>query len=394
MKYLLIAAILFSALALAACTGPHATSSGGAPPASSPRVAVQTSPPAAGEPLTGASLSLLMQLVPPDHLSYFTYSAPPVLTTYKDQTIPSREASLKEKMDWWSGFQDYVVAGYSYPGVTDIWGFEDVDLQGMLVAYYQSNWAISVFSGGFDLGKFRAKLISYGYAEEKYRGFSLYSGIPPLDSPATPSLRDFFPRAFGVVDVVKTATDQTSLIIMSYPTAQRDAGQAKAIIQSSLQAFADRSSLAYKEGGVAALGGSLGRVGAAFVGKTAELGLESRLQMLPADKSSGLVGPGKLGAFNELAIAVRGKGEIVEFTLTYGNASAAGANVPVLRQRLSQGMSVVTNRALTTFWTVQNVAAEGPYLKATVNLIPQSNGAFLKFNSFIFTQDYLFLTPN
>ena len=393
MKYLYLIAILVSALSLAACAGQARTSTVQAPPASSSNAASQTSLPVSREPLTAASLSLLMQLVPPDHLSYLTYCAPPVLTTYQNQAIPTRGASLKEKMDWWSGFQSYVVASYSFPTVADIWGFEAVDLQGMLTAWYQGNGSISVFSDGFDLAKFRAKMISYGYAEEKYLGFSLYSGLPPLDSPATPSLRDFFPRAFGVVDVVKTATDQTSLIIMANPAAGGEVEQAKSAVQTALQAFKGKTSLAYQDGGVADLAASLGRVGAALVGKAAGLGFDSRLEAMPAESRAALSGPGKLGAFNELAIATRGKGEVMEFTLTYGSASAAAANVSALQQRLNEGMST-TNRALSTFWSVQMVSAEGPYLKATVSLIPQPGGAFIKFNSFIFNQDYLFLTPN
>jgi hypothetical protein len=207
-----------------------------------------------------------------------------------------------------------------------------------------------------------------------------------------PPLSDFFPRAFGIVDVVSTATDRTSLVLMANPTAERDVEKAKTAVESALKAFQDKTSLAYQAGGIAPLADSLGRVGAAFIANPSALSFEP-LQTMTADQRTGFTGPGKLAAYKEVAVATHGKGELLEFTLAYDSPSAASSNTGVLEQRLKQGQSIA-NRALSTLWTVREVKAEGAYLKAEVNLLPLASGKFINFGAMIFSQDYLFLAPD
>jgi hypothetical protein len=77
-------------------------------------------------------LSWLLRVVPPSDNLLITYSDIPTLSAYENQTIPTRQASMREKMNWWNTFAGYVLGGVPFSGLPEVWGFDEVDFVGIL----------------------------------------------------------------------------------------------------------------------------------------------------------------------------------------------------------------------------------------------------------------------
>jgi len=283
-------------------------------------------------PSLGANASPLVWLLHavPAAADMIMFSDIPALSTYEGQAIPSRQASMQEKMEWWSTFQRYALGGIPYNGLPELWGFDGVDAQGLLT---------------------------------------------------------FWP--------MKVDGDTVNLIIMSGQSGD-DPLRAKANIEAVLKAYHDKTTLAYGSGGITALADSLGKVGSAFI--TTRSDLEETWQRMDAAQKDNLktaIGPGELDPYNEFAITYRKEGDspLLEFVLAYDSAAAAEANTETLRVRLSEARSVGYHAPLTDLWTVRYVTAEGRFLRATVELIPQENGNTIYLAGMIYLPDYWFLLP-
>jgi hypothetical protein len=253
-------------------------------------------------PLPATPLSWLLRVVPSGKVKHLMYNDVPALSAYQNQAIPSRQASMEKKRDWWSTFQRDILASYSFPGVIDI----SIDIQGMLMVSPQ----MTILGGHLDTAALQEKLKSYQYTEESYLGYPVLSGVPQSTIPVNPPLAEWMPRAFGIIDGIKTNGDIVSIILMS---TNNDVIQAKNAVQYILKSYQDKTTLAYKSGGITALANSLGLVGSAFI--TVDPGLENMLQGIAPEERERYIGPGKLSSYSQLAISFRksGNDSIVEF---------------------------------------------------------------------------------
>ena len=391
----MVAVFLF---ALIGCTPKNPTSptQPGSPASPEQTVTMETNPttlsPSPATALDASPLAWLLRAVPSEQIESLWYSDIPALSAYQNQAIPSRETSPQEKIKWWMTFQRNVLAGSSFPTVTDVWGFDAVDMLGGLTFYRQEYPSVSIFAGHFDIANFREALKAYKYSEESYLGYPLFYGIPQNVFDVRPPLFDFSPRAFSIIEGVKTSGDEVSLIVMAEKFSDVDVTRSKMAVQSVLQAYEDKTALAYSSDGLAALVNSLGRVGSAFIAVDFRVDIP---EWMSAEERASCVGPGKLSPYNQLAITLQKEGDdfVLEFILDYGNSAIAMANAATLESRLREGLSF-TKKPLADLWTVREVKGDGSLLRARVKLIQQPGGTTRNLTAMIFSGDYWFLYPN
>lgn len=345
---------------------------------------------------TASPLNYLLQAVPADNISSLMFNDIPYLSASQNQAIPSRDATPREKIDWWTTFQFYIITNSnSFPTVADVSGFDVVDLEGALTVMYRDQTTLNIYVGHLDITALREKLKPYQYTEESYLGYPIFYGIPQPTLDIGPLMADLSPRAFGVIEGVKTSGDTVSLIIRVNKTSGNDVIKAKNTIQSVLQAYQDKTTLAYRSGGLTALANSLGGVGAAFITEdpNPETGF---LEGMTPEKRESYVGPGKLTPYGRLAIT-QGKDKsdfVIDFILEYDSNATAQSNAETLQKRLSEAQSSIRNKPLSELWTVKEVKTMGPYLHGKVKQIERPNGTTEGLVGMVFAQDYLFLYPN
>jgi hypothetical protein len=336
-------------------------------------------------------LSYLLRVVPAT-VDTIMFSDIPVLSASEGQSIPSRQASQEERVAWWTSFERQLLAVYSAPAIDELWGFRGVDIQGIL------NWPplqTTVLGGMFDTTAFREKMKSYGYNEESYLDYIVISGKPKPIGDLTEQTAGMMPRAYGVIDGMKVDGDTVNLIIMSTQGAGEDVLRVKASVEAMLESYHDKTTLAYMGGGITDLASSLGNVGSAFITKRSDLEeIWQKMDAIQKDKLKKAIGPGELDPYKGFAITYYKEGEsrLLEFVLAYDSAAAAEANTETLRTRLAEAHSILYG-TLSEIWIVRHVTAEGPYLRATVELVSQEGGKAIYLAGMIYAPDYWFLLP-
>jgi len=370
-------------------------------PATSPGKPAQT-------PILGTTpLTWLLQAVSQDTSSYITYHDVRTISAFQKQTIPPREASMQEKAAWWTAIQQYAIAGHSFPTSPEIWGFDDVDQEGSLWIYLGPQ-QLSLVMGKLDTMAFREKMKSYQYIEEDYLGYPVISGTPHYPEPNY-HMDDLLPRAYGVIDGIPTNSGAMNLVIIperrdDYLLLEDEVGEVKTAIQSVIKAYHDKTSLAYQTGGITTLASRMETVGSAILANPNDLQFDEWLdlkglspQQLKEEKAF-YIGPGTLSPYSQVAFTQTkvGSDRIIKFILTYSDSTTARKNVPVLEERLKSGHSLLWNKPLTDYWTVQEVTTDGSYLEATVRINePQpKDGTGYSVGISVFTGDYWFLYPD
>lgn len=348
-------------------------------------------------------ISWLLRTVPSSVTTPLMYNNIPVLSAYEDVTIPARQDSQEEKTEWWRNFERSILYGYSFPGIVELWGFDNVDLQGILTFWTEDSSSLTVLGGTLDTDAFREKMKSHQYVEEEFLGYPVLSGIPSFDD--SPALSDILPRAFGIIKGMEVNGGTVNLILMANRREdclllEDEVNQAKNAIKVALQAYHEKTSLAYQAGGITALASSLGDTGSVFVSSASDLSFQTTvdgLRQQDRDKYKSYIGPGRLNPYEQMAITLKKNGEAtyVTFILVYENQEQASKNIEVLEERLKSAQSVLQNKALSEYWTVQEVYTEGPYLQAIVKVNqPQpTDGTGYFFVGSIWANDLWFLFP-
>ncbi|MEE8373811.1 MAG: hypothetical protein V3R87_08835 [Dehalococcoidia bacterium] len=307
-----------------------------------------------------------------------------VLSEWEGVVAPAREASLEEKVQWYSAIQGGLVVGLSMP-LPDVWGFDTVDVDAQLTLWNPLD--LKVVSGDLDTAALAAKLRGYGYEEAMHKEVPVFTWTP--DAPEE-SVR-FLPKAFGIIE-----DDSPALVVMAGSVlGGSDVAEDSATIEAAIDAYRGARSLADNEELVGVVE-KLGRPGAAYLYRGA--GLDRLIQEWGEDVRESIlesVGPGHLDVYSMLAVA-RGLDsgrETIEFVLVYEDRETAGRNVAVVADRLEEGRSLTLDRPLGELFTVREVRAEGEYLRARVELIGEAAERERFFVDLVYQREYWFLTP-
>lgn len=350
----------------------------------------EESPDANASPLT-----VMLRAVPRKAGTELLYNDLVALSDYENVTIPSREASLDEKMKWWRAIQDSILFGYSYPVSAEVWGFDSTEVKAILTV--TGDPSLTILYGNLDTAALRQKLNTYGYKEEQYLGHSVFVWTPD----ATDEVLRLLPRAFGIIADVEAVADSAILVLMA-GSGNSEAGvtTARDVVEAALAAYEEGTGLAYGTSGIASLAQSLGGAGSAFL--TEDPRFEQTMQAIDSEEREKVrlaIGPGTIDNYSEsapeVAIAYSKKGEsyIIDFYLALG-APMAELSVPVLERRLKEGRSYTLDEPLTELWSVLEVQSEGPHLHATVELTEQTARDSDFFGRMIYTRDYWFLSSD
>ena len=335
------------------------------------------------------TLSLMLQAVPPAGTTTLMYNDITALSEYRGQKIPSRTASIEEKLEWWKSIQDNILWGYPFPIITDLWGFDAVDVSGILT--FWGDGPVTILSGDLDTTAFRRKLLSYGYAETTYLGLPVFSGIPEPNENIKPDIR---PRAFGIINGVRTGTETINFIVMS-GSGDDDVESARQGIEATIAAYRQKTSLADVSNPLTKLADAVGKVGAAYI--TTENRLNMALEISKGNLAEWMraaTGPGELRPYDAVAMTYRGESgrTVFDFILAYDTPAAAAAGMPVLRERLVEGRFLhLYDTPLSEVWTIEDVTSSGSLLRATVHPLDTAPLGDLLFVSMVYAVDYWFL---
>jgi hypothetical protein len=158
---------------------------------------------------------------------------------------------------------------------------------------------VTILGGHPDTAAFQDKMKSYGYAEESYLGFTVFSGIPQNVINTYPSLSNLLPRAYGVIDGVKVDGDALNLILIADNwSGNKEVLQSKNAIEAALESYQKKTAFGFKNSEISALANSLGEVGSAFILSESEF--ERMYRELSAegkDRVKSNVAPIDLGAY-------------------------------------------------------------------------------------------------
>ena len=336
-------------------------------------------------------LTLMLHAVPPTGTTTLIYNNIPALSEYHDREMPSRTAPIEEKVEWWKSFQDAILWGYPAPIITELWGFDAVDVSGILTFWGEG--PVTILSGDLDTTAFRMKLLTYRYTETTYLGSPVFSGMPESNEDINV---DILPRAFGIINGVRTGAEPINFIVMS-EAGDNDIEFAKQSIEATIKAYHHKSSLAYTSNPLTTLASSIGDVGAAHI--TTDTRLNMVLQVNKGyieERMRAAIGPGELSPYDAVAMTYRWEGDSIffEFILAYETTAAARANIPVLQERLSRGRSFWFHDApLSEIWTIESVTSSDSFLQATVQLVDNTDFYDLFFQAMVWAMDYWFLYP-
>ena len=207
----------------------------------------------------GTPLTLMLHAVPPAGTTTLMYNDIPVLSDYHNYEVPARTASIEERVEWWTSIQNAILWGYPAPFVTELWGFDVVDVSGILT--FWGDDPVTILSGDLNTAAFRQKLLSYGYEENTYLGLPVFSGIP---EPNEDINFDILPRAFGIINGVRTGREPVNFIVMSEGSGD-DIEFARQSIETAIAAYRQKASLADTSHPLARLADAIGEVGAAYI---------------------------------------------------------------------------------------------------------------------------------
>jgi hypothetical protein len=348
-----------------------------------------------------STLSSLLQVVPPSENILIMYNNIPALSAYQNQNIPSRQASMEEKIQWWDTFQRDILSVYPNSGIVDLWGFDDVDLKGILTFWDSNSPQVTVLSGNLDTGAFLNKMQSYQYTEDSYLGYTVLSGIPVINIGASSDLSNRMPRAYGIINGIKVNGETVNLILMVPPETENEVIPAKKAIEAALKSYHEKTSLGFQKDIITTLANSLGEVGAAQIMSASAF--EQRYQELtvePQNVIKSYIAPVELGRYNAFAITLSkdGNDSILTFSLAYDNNTEAKSNIDALRTRVSESRSMVFPRTPLAgpdgLWNVLEVKADSQFLRATVKRNESDGKPIISMPSMIWVSDYWFLYPN
>jgi hypothetical protein len=303
---------------------------------------------------------------------------------------PSQNASIEDKIEWWSSFQSDLLYGYPFPYGDAFWGFNAADISGILT-YWGEGW-VTILSGNLDTETFRMKMLSYGYEESSYLGRPVLSGTP---EPSEDMSFEVLPRAYGIIDGVRIGSEPYTFILMS--GSGNDPDKSIQNIKKSIAAYHQKTSLAGVSNPLTRLAASVGKVGAAYI--TTDTSLTSRLEnasVEQAERIKAAIGPGYLPPYKGLAMTCRREyGSVLyDFILAYETSADAEVGVPVMRERLLEGRSYMFGDfPFSEVWTIQNVSSADSFLKATVRLVDTTPSLVSFFVKMVYGGDYLFLYP-
>jgi hypothetical protein len=91
-----------------------------------------------------------------------------------------------------------------------------------------------------------------------------------------------------------------------------------------------------------------------------------------------------------------GNDSILEFVLTYDNSAKAKLNIKALRTRVTEGHSAAMSKSLmglNGLWTVQEVEAEGRFLRASVKVNEVNGKLVTSIIRLLWMPDFYFLYP-
>jgi hypothetical protein len=335
-------------------------------------------------------LSLMLRAVPSTGTITLMYNNLTILSTYENVVIPSRQTSRQEKLDWWASIQDYILYGYPAPVVTEIWGFDVVNVAGMLT--WWGDGLVTILSGDLDTDAFRRKLLSYGYKETTYLGSPVFTGIP---EPNEDFDLGILPQGFGIINGAGTGDETTDFILMTEPGGN-NIEFARQSIEAAIAAYRQKTSLADKPNSLTKLAAYVGEAGAAFI--TSDTLFTLALEHVTAAQAEWMreaAGPGKLDPYGGMGITYRkdGNNQILEFILDYNDGMAAATNAATLEERLSESRSLMFDMPFGQIWDILEVVNDGPFLRATASLretVPQEK---LFFVVLVYTLDFWFLYP-
>lgn len=301
----------------------------------------------------------------------------PALSAYQKLAIPPLETHPYYKKKWSQAIERFI----STMALNDNWGIDSTGIQGILAV--QSNPSLLIIGGRIDTAGLRQKLEQYKYIEQDYAGYPVFSATMRQTGPETSSefVMSLAP-AVGIIEKATSGKDEFSVILMVNSTLDKDVSSARAIIEAAIKNFQAKTSPGDLDGTVLEMARSLGRTGSLFFTTTGGYGgFENRMRETSpenVEKLKHAIGGGKLSRYRSLAVAYRGYNfnTEIEFVLAYDNPAAALANAEPLRERLTGGRLYSRDIPLNQVWSIKEVQADGPLLKATVKL----NG-FATFNN-------------
>jgi hypothetical protein len=270
------------------------------------------------------SLVLMLHAVPAQVTTTILYNDIPALSEYHNVAIPPRTAPEEDKIEWWTSFQNVILWGYPFPVFSEVWGFDSVDISGMLT--YWGEGPVTILSGNLDTEAFRTKLISYGYEESTYLGLSIFSGIP--ESKAVLNV-DILPRAFGIINGAGPENEPYNLIIMS-EAGDNDVEFGRRLVEDAFYAYRQKVSLADETNSLARLAEAAGRAGAVYAT------VDNRFMYVMAqvteeqfEEMKTAAGPGILDPYRAVAMTYRREsGRVVfDFILDYKTSAEAVSGV-------------------------------------------------------------------
>ncbi|MGD9143416.1 MAG: hypothetical protein PVG61_06190 [Dehalococcoidia bacterium] len=335
-------------------------------------------------------LPLMLHAVPATGTTALMYNDMRYLSESRGLEAPSQNASIEDKIEWWSSFQSDLLYGYPFPYDDAFWGFNAADISGILT--YWGEGRVTILCGNLDTVTFRMKMLSYGYEESSYLGRPVLSGTP---EPSGDMSFEVLPRAYGIINGVRIGSEPVNFILMS--GSGNDPDQSIQNIKKSIAAYHQKTSLAGISNPLTRLAASVGEVGAAYI--TTDTSLTSILEnasVEQAERMKAAIGPGYLPPYQGLAMTYRWEdGRIIyDFILAYETHTDAEAGVPVLRERLSQGHSYMFHDApLSGVWTIRDVSSSDSLLKAKVLLLDTAPRYDSFFVVMVYAVDYWFLYP-
>jgi hypothetical protein len=350
---------------------------------------------------TTSTLFSVLKVVPSSENVRLMYNHIPALSAYRNQRIPSHQASMDEKIQWWKTFQMDIISGYSYSGVVDFWGFDEVDLEEILTFGDSKTPQVTVLSGNLDTGSFLNKMKSYQYTEETYLGYTVLFGIPIVNIGSRSDISDKLPRAYGIINGIKVNGNTDNLILLVPQEMENDVISAKNTIEAALKSYHENTTLGFKKDVITTLTNSLGEVGAAYIMNAPAF--EKMYQGLNVENKNVIqsyIAPVKLGKYDAFAITLR-KNEndtMLTFSLAYENNTEAKSNIDALQARITESRSMVFPQKPLAgpdgLWDVLEVKADSQFLRATVKLNESNGKTAISMVTMIYTPEYWFLYPN
>jgi len=359
-------------------------------------VATTTGSSGPGDSTIDELLITLLGTVPFETTGDIVYNNLLVLSEEHGVQIPAAEASFEEKSEWWRVIQDNILYGFPYPIAPDVWGFDATNIDAMLTLF--DGTGVTVLAGDPNVAKVVEKFRYYNYRETQYRNMPVFVWTPE----STDEVVRLLPRAIGVIDGVMVEGEPLTLIVMAgLASPGIGASECEELVKISIEAYQEGTSLANGTWGVSAIARHIGKAGGAYFSDNPDpvfKQITDSMTIEDRERARECVGPGNLQDYSEddpsIAIVYRRENghDILEFVLWMPSASAE-ANKAVMKRRLTEGRSYTLDKSLSELFSIQEVEADGPHLRASVKLIGEAAQNPRFFVNLVYTRDYWFLRP-